>query len=75
MSDLRPLALFHSVAMVGVAIGPALGGLAVEHLPWQVLLVANAPIAALAWWGVRRGIAADDLDDAARKIVAAVKGA
>lgn len=59
----RAIGLIVSVAMVGVAVGPALGGLAVEHLPWQVLLVANAPIAALAWWGVRRGVAADDPAD------------
>ena len=59
----RAIGLIVSVAMVGVAIGPALGGLAVAHLPWQVLLVANAPTAALAWWGVRRGIAPDDPAD------------
>jgi MFS family permease len=59
----RAIGLIVSVAMVGVAVGPALGGLAVAHLPWQVLLVANAPTAALAWWGVRRGIAPDDPAD------------
>lgn len=59
----RAIGLIVSVAMVGVAVGPALGGLVVAHLPWQVLLVANAPTAALAWWGVRRGIAADDPAD------------
>src|SRR6478735_1502640 len=51
------------VAMVGVAIGPALGGLAVEHFSWQFLLVVSAPAAALAFWGVRRGIAPDDPAD------------
>lgn len=59
----RAIGLIVSVAMIGVAVGPALGGLAVEHLPWQVLLVANAPVAALAWWGVRRGIRPDDPAD------------
>lgn len=59
----RAIGLIVSVAMVGVAIGPALGGLAVEHLPWQLLLVANAPVAALAWWGVQHGIAPDDPAD------------
>jgi MFS family permease len=56
----RAIGVIMTVSMVGVAIGPALGGLAVEHMPWQALLVVNAPIAALAWWGVRRGIPHDD---------------
>lgn len=59
----RAIGLIVSVAMVGVAIGPVLGGLAVEHLPWQVLLVANAPVAAIAWLGVRHGVAPDDRAD------------
>ena len=59
----RAIGLIVSVAMVGVAVGPALGGLAVEHFPWQVLMVASAPAAALAWWGVRRGIAPDRPED------------
>lgn len=59
----RAIGLIVTVAMVGVAIGPALGGLAVEHMPWQVLMLANAPIAVIAWWGVRRGIAPDDRAD------------
>lgn len=59
----RAIGLIVSVAMIGVAIGPAVGGLAVEHMPWQMLMVANAPIAVLAWWGVRRGIAADNQAD------------
>ncbi|MFI5427540.1 MFS transporter [Aeromicrobium sp. UC242_57] len=59
----RAIGLIVSVAMVGVAIGPALGGLAVEHMPWQVLMVANAPVAVIAWWGVRHGIAPDERAD------------
>lgn len=59
----RAIGLIVSVAMVGVAIGPALGGLAVQHLPWQVLMVVNAPVAVIAWLGVRNGIAADDPAD------------
>jgi len=56
----RAIGLIVSVAMLGVIVGPALGGLAVTHLPWQALLVVNAPVAAIAWWGVWRGIPADD---------------
>lgn len=56
----RAIGLIVSVAMVGVAIGPALGGLVVQHTAWQMLLVATAPVAAIAWWGVWRGIEVDD---------------
>lgn len=59
----RAIGLIVSVAMIGVALGPALGGLAIEHVAWQVLMVASAPAAAVAWWGVRRGIAPDDPAD------------
>lgn len=55
----RAIGLIVSVAMVGFAVGPALGGLAVEHLPWQMLLVVSAPAAGVAWWGVHHGIAPD----------------
>ncbi|WP_340538798.1 MFS transporter [Nocardioides sp. GXZ039] len=59
----RAIGLIVSVAMIGVAIGPALGGLAVEHMAWQWLMVASAPAAALAFWGVWRGIEADSPAD------------
>lgn len=59
----RAIGLIVTVAMVGFAIGPPLGGLAVEHLSWQMLLVVNAPIALVAWWGVHRGIAPDEAAD------------
>lgn len=56
----RAIGLIVTVAMAGFAIGPVLGGLAVEHLSWQTLLVINAPVAVIAWWGVHHGIAPDD---------------
>ncbi|MBZ5734473.1 MFS transporter [Nocardioides sp. TRM66260-LWL] len=59
----RAIGLIVTVSMAGFALGPVLGGLAVEHLPWQALLLVNAPVAAIAWWGVRRGIAPDDAAD------------
>lgn len=62
----RAIGLIVTVAMMGVVVGPALGGLAISHLPWQVLLVVNAPVAAIAWWGVVRGIPADDPADLRR---------
>lgn len=59
----RAIGLIVSVAMVGFAIGPVLSGLAVEHWKWQALLFVNAPVAAIAWIGVRIGVSADDPAD------------
>ena len=56
----RAISIIVVVAMTGFAIGPAVSGLAITHVPWQVLLLANTPMALVAWLGVRRGIAADD---------------
>ncbi|MEV5752698.1 MFS transporter [Actinoallomurus sp. NPDC052308] len=56
----RALTLISTVGLVGLAIGPTAGGLVLAIAPWQVLLLVNVPIAALAFLGVRSGIAADD---------------
>ena len=56
----RALNLISTVGLVGMAIGPTAGGLVLAVAPWQVLLLVNVPIAALALVGVRLGIAADD---------------
>src|SRR6478735_10658577 len=53
------MTLISTVGLVGLAIGPIVGGLVLAIAPWQILLLANAPIAALAIIGVRVGIAAD----------------
>ncbi|MFI6299299.1 MFS transporter [Nonomuraea sp. NPDC050790] len=58
----RALTLISTVGLAGLAIGPTAGGLVLAIAPWQVLLLANAPIAVLALIGVRYGIAADDPD-------------
>src|SRR3954471_19962935 len=34
-----------TVGLVGLAIGPIVGGLVLANAPWQILLLANAPIA------------------------------
>lgn len=62
----RAIGLVITTAMIGMAVGPTLAGLAVEHWPWQMLLVLNAPVAAIAWIGVRCGIAADSPQDRRR---------
>ena len=60
--DLRVKAMtvISTVGLVGLAIGPTAGGFVLAVAPWQVLLLVNVPIAALAIVGVRLGIPADD---------------
>ena len=56
----RASALISSVGMVGLAAGPVLGGLALDAVPWQVLLLVNVPVALVAGLGVRFGIPRDE---------------
>ncbi len=55
----RAMTLISTVGLVGLAIGPTVGGFVLAIAPWQVLLLVNVPIAVLAIIGVRFGIAAD----------------
>jgi len=55
----RAITLISTVGLVGLAIGPTVGGFVLAVAPWQVLLLINVPIAALAFIGIRMGIAAD----------------
>ncbi|GGM33765.1 MFS transporter [Dactylosporangium sucinum] len=57
---MRATALISTVGLVGLAVGPTLGGLVLQVLPWQALLVLNVPVAALAAMCIRFGIPADD---------------
>lgn len=59
----RAIGLIVSVAMLGFAVGPTLSGLAVEHWTWQALLFLNAPVALIAFLGVRAGVSVDDRSD------------
>lgn len=56
----RAITLISTVGLVGLAIGPTVGGLVLAVAPWQVLLLVNVPIALLAILGIRAGIKADD---------------
>ncbi|GLY50503.1 MFS transporter [Lentzea sp. NBRC 102530] len=56
----RAMTLISTVGLVGLAIGPPLGGFLLAVAPWQALLLINVPIAALAFLGIGRGIAPDD---------------
>ncbi|AUH67449.1 MULTISPECIES: MFS transporter [Gordonia] len=44
----RALAVWSSVAGLGAAIGPLVGGFLVEHFSWQSAFLVNAPLMALA---------------------------
>lgn len=55
----RATTLISTVGLVGLAIGPTVGGFVLAIAPWQVLLLVNVPIAVLALVGVRFGIAKD----------------
>ncbi|GAA4916905.1 MFS transporter [Actinomycetospora succinea] len=57
---IRAITLVSTVGLVGLAVGPTAGGLVLAIAPWQVLLLVNVPIAALAFLGIRAGIPADD---------------
>ena len=59
----RAMTVITTVGLVGLALGPTAGGLVLAVAPWQSLLLVNVPIAALAFLGIRRGIAADDPAD------------
>src|SRR3954454_13799994 len=60
---MRAMTLMIVVGMSGFILGPLLGGTALAHVSWQWLLLVNAPIALIAWVGVRAGVPADRADD------------
>ncbi|TAJ48193.1 MAG: MFS transporter [Herbiconiux sp.] len=55
----RALTLISTVGLVGLAVGPTVGGFILAFAPWQVLLLINVPIAILAFIGIRVGVAND----------------
>lgn len=57
---MRAITLMMVVGMSGFVVGPLLGGTMLTHLPWQWLLLINAPLALIAGVGVRLGVPADD---------------
>lgn len=73
----RAINLISTVGLVGLAAGPVVGGAVLAVLPWRSLLVVNAPLALLAWVGIRCGVAPDDPAEAHREpldILGAVLG-
>lgn len=57
---MRATTLISTVGIVGIAVGPTVGGFVLAFAPWQALLLVNVPIAALAFAGIRAGVPADD---------------
>ncbi len=59
----RALTVVSTAGLVGLAVAPTLGGFVLAVAPWQVLVVANAPIAVVAFVGIATGIDADRRED------------
>ena len=60
---MRAITVMMVVGMSGFILGPLLGGTALAHVGWEWLLLVNAPIALIAFIGVRLGVPADHPDD------------
>lgn len=60
---MRAMTLMIVVGMSGFLLGPLLGGTALAHVRWEWLLLVNAPLALIAWLGVRLGVPADRPED------------
>ncbi len=60
---MRAITVVMIVGMSGFVLGPLLGGTALAHVGWSWLLLVNAPIALIAWIGVRLGVPADRPQD------------
>jgi hypothetical protein len=63
----RAITLISTVGLVGLAIGPATGGFVLAVAPWQVLLLVNVPVAALAAVGIWFGVAPDSATERHRE--------
>ncbi|KAA1379977.1 MFS transporter [Aeromicrobium fastidiosum] len=59
----RSITIVMIVGMSGFVLGPLLGGTALTHVGWEWLLVVNAPVALIAWIGVRVGVPKDRRED------------
>lgn len=60
---MRAMTVMIIVGMSGFILGPLLGGTALAHFKWEWLLLVNAPVALIAYMGVRLGVAPDDPAD------------
>ncbi len=54
----RALGISGTVVSVGIAVGPTLGGLIVQHLSWHWIFFVNLPVGLLGIWLVARYVPA-----------------
>ena len=66
---MRAMTVMIVVGMSGFILGPLLGGTALAHVSWQWLLLINAPIALIAFLGVRLGVDPDRPADLTRDVL------
>ncbi len=59
---MRAMTVMITVGMSGFILGPVLGGTALAHVDWRWLLLVNAPLALIAWLGVRAGVPEDSAE-------------
>ena len=60
---MRAITVVMVVGLSGFVLGPILGGTVLAHVSWEWLLLANTPIALVAWLGVRLGVPIDRPQD------------
>jgi EmrB/QacA subfamily drug resistance transporter len=55
----KALGAFGAMVGVGLALGPPLGGLLVDHFSWRWIFLVNLPLGLLAQWQLRARVPAD----------------
>ena len=60
---MRAMTVMVVIGMSGFALGPIVAGSVLASFHWNWLLLINVPIAVIAWFGVRRGVPADEAAD------------
>ena len=55
----RALGIMGSVVSGGLAIGPALGGMLISVFGWRSIFLLNVPLGIMAWFMVRKAVAAE----------------
>ncbi|MEW1655125.1 MFS transporter [Streptomyces sp. NPDC093707] len=52
----RAMSVPATLGPLGAVIGPALGGVLLDHWGWRAVLLVKLPLCALAWWVAHRGL-------------------
>lgn len=59
----RAMSLISTAGIVGLAVGPTIGGIILSFAPWETLIVMNSPIALLALVSLALGIPKDSKEE------------